>query len=336
MRLDAAAESLAQFHQPKQASPIDHGLNISSDVMVKFLEFILENPQTNSAHAFSAFQRGDLTPTASEEEPSVSQQYDFEEMESPEVLYDDEYESDFYKSFDDQMFQSSDWSTSWEDPSMDWLQQAHIDHIDNKLEVTTFSTTTLSDIINPTTSSTTTSTTTTRLEVSQPVAQLEEVANDKIAVSWSKSDVQGSRAVLPVNYRVSLYDRSTRRLIRTETTSDTFVKMEELDSETEYAVQVTAIVDGEEEADTLESNEAEVVVKTSPKPPTVTASNIGPTAIRIHWSRITSALSYVVTVLDDQGDQVFSDFKFPSFDSMDVRNLYPNAQYDIIVSKVFY
>ena len=39
-----------------------------------------------------------------------------------------------------------------------------------------------------------------------------------------------------------------------------------------------------------------------------------------------------MTVLDDQGDQVFSDFKFPSFDSMDVRNLYPNAEYDIIVS----
>ena len=30
--------------------------------MVRFLEFILENPQTNSAHAFAQFQDGKLGP----------------------------------------------------------------------------------------------------------------------------------------------------------------------------------------------------------------------------------------------------------------------------------
>ena len=325
---------MAQFHQPKQASPVaDHSLSISSDVMVQFLEFILENPQTNSAHAFSAFQRGELNAETAARSglPSVAQDYEFEEMESPEVLYDDEYESDFYTNFDDQMFESSNWTTSWEDPSMDWLQQAHMDanHGFNKIEPTT----TMILTTYPTTSTTTTTTTTTKVELSKPIAQLLDVENDKIAVSWSKSDINGARTSVPVNYRVSLFDRSTRRLVRTETTSDTFVTMDALDAETEYAVQVRAIVDDESVVnDVLESSDAEVIVTTSPTPPTVTTTNLGPTALRIHWTRIVSALSYVVTVLDDQGEQVFSDFKFPSFDSMDVRNLYPNAEYDIIVS----
>ena len=43
------------------------------------------------------------------------------------------------------------------------------------------------------------------------------------------------------------------------------------------------------------------------------------------------ALSYVVTVLDDNKNQVFSDFKFPSFDSMDIGDLFPNTEYTIIV-----
>ena len=333
MRLDAAAESLAQFHQPKQASPTaDHTLPISTDVMVQFLEFILENPQTNSAHAFSAFQRGELANANANIEPSVAQEYEFEEMESPEVLYDDEYESDFYTNFDDDMFDTSNWTTSWEDPSVDWLQQAHIDanHGFNKHEpTTTMIPTTLDDILNPTTSTTTTTTTTTKVALSKPIAQLLDVENDKIAVSWSRSDINGARVAIPINYRVNLYERSTRRLLRSETTSELFVTMDALDADTEYAVQVQAIVDDES---VLESGEAEVVVTTSPAPPKVTTTNVGPTALRIHWSRIVSALSYVVTVLDAQGEQVFSDFKFPSFDSMDVRNLYPNAQYDIIVS----
>ena len=103
-------------------------VKISTDVMVSFLEFILENPQTNSAHAFKAFQNGDLghDQTPSPEYQSETPSYDFEEMESPQVDYDDEYESDFYTNFDDDLFNSHNWTTTWDDPHMNWVAQEWI------------------------------------------------------------------------------------------------------------------------------------------------------------------------------------------------------------------
>ena len=53
----------------------------------------------------------------------VSSSYDFEEMEAPVIDYDEEYESDFYTNFDDELFNAQNWSTTWDDPHMMWVQQ---------------------------------------------------------------------------------------------------------------------------------------------------------------------------------------------------------------------
>ena len=60
---------------------------------VSFLEFILENPQTNSVHAFKAFQRGDLKPHTQVGQTNGISDFEFEEVQTPEVEYEDEYES---------------------------------------------------------------------------------------------------------------------------------------------------------------------------------------------------------------------------------------------------
>jgi len=81
---------------PQDASPTGEDLDsikISSDVMVSFLEFILENPQTNSAHAFKAFQRGELEPHNNIENENSADHFEFEEIQTPDVEYEDEYES---------------------------------------------------------------------------------------------------------------------------------------------------------------------------------------------------------------------------------------------------
>ena len=78
--MNDAAESLAHFNQPKDGTPTSDEMDlvkISSDVMVSFLEFILENPQTNSAHAFKAFQKGEIGEEP-EDEPEVTEsEYEF-------------------------------------------------------------------------------------------------------------------------------------------------------------------------------------------------------------------------------------------------------------------
>jgi hypothetical protein len=94
------------------------GVKISSDIMVSFLEFILDNPQTNSAHAFSAFTKGDLKPNIPVENPEDAD-FPFEEVETPDVEYEDEdYESSFYANFDENEFLQNNWTTSWEDDSV--------------------------------------------------------------------------------------------------------------------------------------------------------------------------------------------------------------------------
>ena len=294
-------------------------VKISSDVMVSFLEFILENPQTNSAHAFKAFQQGELGSEEVEEieeGESVEAEYEFEEMVAPEVDYEDEYESDFYTNFDDDAFNTHNWTTSWDDPHMSWVQQAHLDAnhgfnaIDNIVTTTNPSTTTTTEY--PRTSP--------KILIPKPAADTLEVEDDELTVTWLKS----KNAEL---YEIKLYERSTRRLISRKMSTDDYITFDDLAPETEYAATVSAINSAGES-----SEETELVVRTSPAPPTITSSNIGPTQIRIHWSRISSALSYVVTVLDDNNEQVFSDFKFPSFDSMDVKELFPNTEYTIIVT----
>ena len=63
-------------------------------------------------------------------------------------------------------------------------------------------------------------------------------------------------------------------------------------------------------------------------------TNISPTQIRINWSRLAAALSYVVTVKDGAGDTVFTHFTFPSYDAMDVPYLTPQSLYTITVDAI--
>ena len=253
-------------------------VKISTDVMVSFLEFILENPQTNSAHAFKAFQNGDLghDQTPSPEYQSETPSYDFEEMESPQVDYDDEYESDFYTNFDDDLFNSHNWTTTWDDPHMNWVAQAHIDanHGFNAAPyeptTTTTTTTTTSSI------QTTGQMTSARIVIPQPEADFVEIENDELTVTWFKSSSASS-------YNVKLYERSTRRLVNDLTSEGDFVTFDNLEPDTEYVAKVTAIT-----ASGATSQETEIAVETSPNPPVLSTSNIGPTQIRVHWSRITS------------------------------------------------
>ena len=240
-------------------------------------------------------------------------------MISPEVDYEDEYESDFYTNFDDDAFNTHNWTTTWDDPHMSWVQQAHLDANHGFNAIDNISTTTMPST---TTTATTEARTSPKILIPKPAADTLEVEDDELTVTWLKS----KSAEL---YEIKLYERSSRRLISRRMSTDDYITFTDLSPETEYTATVSAISSAGEASDPTE-----LLVKTSPAPPTITSSNIGPTQIRIHWSRISSALSYVVTLIDDNGEQIFSDFKFPSFDSMDVKDLFPNTQYTIIVTSL--
>ena len=109
-------------------------------------------------------------------------------------------------------------------------------------------------------------------------------------------------------YEIGVYDVDNEKLVRSELTFDTFFEFSSVQPETNYKISVNAVSDtGYRSAASLFS------LKTTPIPPKVTVSNISPTQVRINWHRLTSALSYVVTVNDADGNQVEVDFAFPSY-----------------------
>ena len=63
-RLEEVSDSLDSFLEPRSHQNEMADIKISSDVMVSFLEFILENPQTNSLHAFKGKMPNWLFPYA--------------------------------------------------------------------------------------------------------------------------------------------------------------------------------------------------------------------------------------------------------------------------------
>ena len=138
----------------------------------------------------------------------------------------------------------------------------------------------------PTTTTTTTTTTTNiettdqmtsaRIVIPKPEADFVEIENDELTVTWFKSSSASS-------YNVKLYERSTRRLVNDMTSEGDFVTFDNLEPDTEYVAKVTAIT-----ASGATSQETEIAIETSPNPPVLSTSNIGPTQIRVHWSRITS------------------------------------------------
>ena len=138
----------------------------------------------------------------------------------------------------------------------------------------------------PTTTTTTTTTTSTiettgqmtsaRIIIPQPEADFVEIENDELTVTWFKSSSASS-------YNVKLYERSTRRLVNDLTSEGDFVTFDNLEPDTEYVAKVIAIT-----ASGATSQETEIAIETSPNPPVLSTSNIGPTQIRVHWSRITS------------------------------------------------
>ena len=119
-------------------------------------------------------------------------------------------------------------------------------------------------------------TTSARIVIPKPEADFVEIENDELTVTWFKSMSASS-------YNVKLYERSTRRLVNDLTSEGDFVTFDNLEPDTEYVAKVTAIT-----ASGATSQETEIAIETSPDPPVLSTSNIGPTQIRVHWSRITS------------------------------------------------
>ena len=75
----------------------------TTEDMVSFLEFILNNPQTNTEHAFNAFQNNDLERLVLQKE-EAEPPYDgpeervVKEMEIPVINIDPEYDDESYES----------------------------------------------------------------------------------------------------------------------------------------------------------------------------------------------------------------------------------------------
>ena len=124
-----------------------------------------------------------------------------------------------------------------------------------------------------------------RIVIPKPEADFVEIESDELTVTWFKS-------ASAAEYNVKLYERSTRRLVNDLTSAGDFVTFDNLEPDTEYVAKVTAIT-----ASGATSQETEISIETSPDPPVLSTSNIGPTQIRVHWSRIASGrFSYFETL----------------------------------------
>lgn len=287
---------------PKDSSPTGDeldGMKISSDVMVSFLEFILENPQTNSLHAFKAFQRGDLQP-----QPKIdgTSDFEFEEIETPDVEYEDEYESSFYANFDEDEFYQQNWDTSWDD---NWTEEDQTTSTIATVKTTAITTTQTQHPL-----------------IMQPEIFVDTVGSDTFSLQWLA-------VTNAFTYEVSLYDVDSNTVSSTHMTLDSYYQFKDVQPETTYKVSVQAV-----SSTGYRSAASIFTLKTTPVPPKVTVSNISPTQVRINWQRLISALSYVVTVNDLNGVTVFNHFAFPSYDSMDVPFLTPESDYIITVDAI--
>ena len=199
-----------------------------TDDMVKFLQYILNNPQTNTQHAFNAFIDRDLD-MSEPVEPEDDGTPDIREMEIPVIeakdprIYDDEedYQS---KGFDDYNIDVTD-------------------DMKNVLYGTSFredEPITTSPTAAPTIEKTTPqTTTTTQGKIATPNVVLSTLESEYFSLSWDRVPEADS-------YELMLFDTASNAVQEVFTTEEQFYVFTEMAPETKYKVMVHAVdKDGE-------------------------------------------------------------------------------------------
>lgn len=243
----------------------------STQDMVSFLEFILDNPQTNTEHAFNAFVNNEFENLVLEEPEPDYDGPEVRTMKTPEVEYDP-----------DEDFESPGFSAYNVDDVSDYFDAFGRDNSflseDEPVKTPQKSTTTTSSTAAPTT------TTTKTAEIATPNVVLSTLESEYFSLSWTK--VPEARS-----YELMLFDTASNAVEEVFTTEDQFYVFTEMLPETKYQVMVHAV--SETGARSLASVQS---VVTKPPPPDVNVDNLSPTKIRVNWSRLRQAVSYLVTV----------------------------------------
>jgi hypothetical protein len=252
----------------------------STDDMVSFLEFILDNPQTNTEHAFRAFVNDDLYSLSlqvEEPEPLDDGKPEVRTMKTPVI-------DAFHTEYDpDEDFESAGFAAYNVEVESDYAYAFGKDNsfketVDEPVPTLAKSTTTARTTTAPIT------TTTETAEIATPNVVLSTLESEYFALSWTK--VPEARS-----YELMLFDTASNAVQDVFTTEEQFYVFTEMLPETKYQVMVHAV--SETGARSLASVQS---VVTKPPPPDVNVDNLSPTKIRVNWSRLRQAVSYLVTV----------------------------------------